>query len=88
MFVFDFRENRTKVNMDFNNNDTITYMQLKSWHFDPALSNGSLYDQVTTVNIVLNVSLIILSQHVWLYLYIFVLTFILVDFRRKIENHQ
>lgn len=75
MFVFGFRENRTKVNMVFNNNNTITYMQLKGWHFDPALSNGSLYDQVTTVNIVLNVSLIIFSQHVWLYLYIFVLTY-------------
>lgn len=39
-----------------NNNNTITYMQLKSWHFEPTLSNGSLHDKITTVNIVLNVS--------------------------------
>lgn len=34
-------------------------MQLKSWQFDPTLSNGSLSDQVTTINIILNVNLII-----------------------------
>lgn len=32
-------------------------MQLKSWQFDHSLSNGSLSDQVTTINIVLNVNL-------------------------------
>lgn len=54
-----FRENRTKVNITFNNNNnTITYMQLKSWQFDLTLSNGSLSDQVTTINIVLNVNII------------------------------
>lgn len=57
--VFDFRENRTKVNMIFNSNNTVTYMQLKSWQFDPDLSNGSLSDQVTTINIILNVNFII-----------------------------
>jgi len=54
--MFGFRENRTKVNTTFNNNNTITYMQLKSWQFDHTLSNGSLSDQVTTINIVLNVN--------------------------------
>lgn len=34
-------------------------MQLKSWQFEPSLSNGSLSDQVTTINIILNVNLII-----------------------------
>lgn len=60
--IFDFRENRTKVNTIFNNNGTITYMQLKSWYFDPTLSKGSLSDQVTTVNIILNVSFIIFNK--------------------------
>lgn len=55
--MYNYRENRTKVNMTFNNNDTITYMQLKRWEFDQTLSNGSLSDQVTTINIVLNVRL-------------------------------
>lgn len=51
-----FRENRTKVNITLNNNNTITYMQLKSWQFDSTISNGSLSDQITTINIVLNVN--------------------------------
>lgn len=55
----NFRENRTKVNTTFNNNNTITYMQLKSWQFDQTLSNGSLSDRVTTINIVLKVSVVI-----------------------------
>lgn len=54
----NFRENRTKVNITFNNNETITYMQLKSWEFEQSLSNGSLSDNVTTINIVINVSLV------------------------------
>lgn len=58
-YVFDFRENRSKVNVTFNSNNTVTYMQLKSWKFDPSLSNGSLSDQVTTINIILTVNLII-----------------------------
>lgn len=61
--MFDFRENRTKVNTIFNKNDTITYMQLKSWHFDPTLSKGLLSDQITTVNIILNVRCIIFNKH-------------------------
>jgi len=54
--MYNFRENRTKVNVTFNSNETITYMQLKSWEFDQSLSNGSLSDNVTTINIVVNVS--------------------------------
>lgn len=53
------RENRTKVNVTFNNNETVTYMQLKSWKFDQSLSNGSLSDNVTTINIVVNVSFVV-----------------------------
>lgn len=51
-----FRENRTKVNITFNSNNTVTYMQLKSWQFDSTSSNGSLSDQITTINVVLNVN--------------------------------
>jgi len=64
-----FKENRTKVNPIFNNNDTITYMQLKSWQFDGTLSNGSLCDRVTTVNIILNIlgdKLQTINEH-WIY---------------------
>ncbi|XP_050549016.1 protein croquemort-like isoform X2 [Daktulosphaira vitifoliae] len=50
-----FIENRVKVNQTFNDNSTITYMQMKSWHFQPSLSNGSLSDKVITINIVLSV---------------------------------
>ncbi|VVC41561.1 Hypothetical protein CINCED_3A008854 [Cinara cedri] len=64
-----FKEYRTKMNTTFNNNDTITYMQLKSWKFDPILSNGSLSDPVTTINIVLNIlgeKLVGINEH-WVY---------------------
>jgi len=57
--MYNFRENRTKVNVTFNSNETVTYMQLKSWKFDQSLSNGSLSDHVTTINIVVNVSFIV-----------------------------
>jgi len=57
--MYYVRENRTKVNVTFNNNETVTYMQLKSWKFDQSLSNGSLSDNVTTINIVVNVSFVV-----------------------------
>ncbi|XP_050424285.1 protein croquemort-like isoform X2 [Adelges cooleyi] len=50
-----FTDKRLKVNQTFNKNSTITYMQLKSWYFEPLASNGSLTDKITTVNVILSV---------------------------------
>ncbi|KAF0773021.1 protein croquemort-like [Aphis craccivora] len=75
-----FKENRTKVNITFNNNETITYMQLKSWEFEQSLSNGSLSDNVTTINIVINIlgeKLQAINKH-WI--------FVLTNYYLKLSN--
>lgn len=46
-----FREKHNKVNMTWHENGTVTYMQVKTWYFRPDLSNGSLEDQITTLNV-------------------------------------
>lgn len=81
--MYNFRENRTKVNVTFNNNETVTYMQLKNWKFDQSLSNGSLSDHVTTINIVVNVSFVVKMSNIFI---ISVKTF--VDFGRKAASHK
>ena len=42
--------------MTWNANDTVTYMQIKTWHFEPEMSVGSLQDNVTSLNVPLLVS--------------------------------
>ncbi|KAJ9578473.1 hypothetical protein L9F63_005293, partial [Diploptera punctata] len=39
-----------KVNVTWNDNDTITFRQIRRWYFDPDHSNGSLEDNITTLN--------------------------------------
>ncbi len=47
-----FREHREKVIKDWNDaNSTITFMQNRTWFFEPERSKGDLNDQVTTVNV-------------------------------------
>lgn len=45
-----FSEQHYKTNIVWNDNDTVTYKQIRSWHFMPERSNGSLDDQVTILN--------------------------------------
>lgn len=45
-----FTEKHFRVNITFNANDTVTYLQKRVWHFVPDQSNGSLDDKITTVN--------------------------------------
>ncbi|KAK7873183.1 hypothetical protein R5R35_006398 [Gryllus longicercus] len=52
MGPYVFREYHHRVNMTWNSNDTITYQQVRSWHFQPDMSNGSLSDNVTNLNMV------------------------------------
>lgn len=49
---FVFREQRTKVNIGWNNNGTITYQQSRKWIYHPELSNGSLSDNITNLNVI------------------------------------
>lgn len=47
-----FREHRVKVIKEWNdNNSTITFLQNRTWFFEPEMSNGSLEDLITTVNV-------------------------------------
>ncbi|KAJ9578471.1 hypothetical protein L9F63_005291, partial [Diploptera punctata] len=40
-----------KVNITWNDNNTVTYKQVKRWYFDPENSKGSLKDNVTMLNV-------------------------------------
>ncbi|XP_076321091.1 scavenger receptor class B member 1-like isoform X2 [Tachypleus tridentatus] len=48
---YTFREHRLKVNITWNKNGTVSYQQIKSWYFESDLTNGSLEDIVTTLNV-------------------------------------
>lgn len=45
-----FTEQHEKTNIVWNNNGTVTYRQIRTWHFLPDKSNGTLDDQVTILN--------------------------------------
>jgi len=45
-----FSEQHEKVDLVWNPNGTVTYQQIRTWRFQPHLSNGSLEDQVTILN--------------------------------------
>lgn len=47
-----FREEHQKVNMDWNNNGTVTFKQIRKWTFLPELSVGLLSDKITNVNVI------------------------------------
>jgi hypothetical protein len=38
--------------MTWNANRTVTYQQIRRWHFDTENSNGTLKDNITTLNVV------------------------------------
>ncbi|XP_063242448.1 protein peste-like isoform X1 [Bacillus rossius redtenbacheri] len=48
---YTFTEHHEKVNITWNPNNTVSYRQIRRWQFDPSNSNGSLSDQVTTVDL-------------------------------------
>ncbi|KAL1463108.1 hypothetical protein WDU94_014895 [Cyamophila willieti] len=47
-----FREVHEKLNLTWNANGTVSYWQRRTWYFEPSLSNGSLTDVITSVNVV------------------------------------
>ncbi|XP_078667501.1 scavenger receptor class B member 1-like [Branchiostoma floridae x Branchiostoma belcheri] len=48
---YTYREVRHKVNVTFNGNDTVSYVDLKSYSFVPRMSAGTLNDTFTSINI-------------------------------------
>jgi len=52
MGPYTYIEKYQKVNVTWNNNNgTVTYMQRKTWYFQPHLSNGTVEDNVTCLNV-------------------------------------
>uniref|UniRef100_A0A8D9BJP9 Protein croquemort n=1 Tax=Cacopsylla melanoneura TaxID=428564 RepID=A0A8D9BJP9_9HEMI len=47
-----FREVHEKLNLTWNDNGTVSYWQRRTWYFEPTLSNGTLSDEITSVNVV------------------------------------
>jgi len=50
MGPYVFSEHHTKVNITWNENDTVAFQQIRKWHFVPERSNGTLRDDVTNIN--------------------------------------
>lgn len=52
-----FLEKHTRVNITFHpENDTVSYDQIRTWHFMPNMSVGTLDDNITNVNVIAVVS--------------------------------
>lgn len=47
-----FLESHQRTNITWNENGTVTYNQIRSWQFMPDLSNGTLEDDITTLNVI------------------------------------
>lgn len=50
-----FQEKHTRSNVTWNENGTVTYNQIRTWQFVPELSNGTLEDEITTLNVISSV---------------------------------
>jgi len=50
MGPYVFSEHHTKVNIAWNENDTVTFQQIRRWHFVPERSTGTLRDDITNIN--------------------------------------
>ncbi len=61
MGPYVFREYYNRTNITLNDNGTITYQQLRRWEFLADLSNGSLDDEITHLNVISNVRFSVIS---------------------------
>lgn len=52
MGPYVFKEHRSKLNLTWNDNGTITFLNRKQWVFMKDMSNGTLKDKVTNLNVV------------------------------------
>lgn len=57
MGPYVFLERHQRINVTFNDeNSTVSFYQKRTWHFMPEMSNGSLEDEVTNINVIAAVS--------------------------------
>ncbi len=47
-----FLEKHEKVNISFNADTTVDFYQIKTWFFQEDLSNGTLDDEIYTLNVI------------------------------------
>lgn len=48
-----FEENHERVNLTFHpERDTLSFDQIRTWYYQPEMSNGSLDDLITNVNVI------------------------------------
>lgn len=50
-----FSEHHVRVNLTWNNNNTVSFQQKRIWHFLPEFSNGTLSDNITNINPIVSV---------------------------------
>lgn len=53
---YTYSEHHIRVNVKWNNNDTLNYQTKRVWHFLPEKTNGSLDDKITNLNVIAAVS--------------------------------
>lgn len=52
-----FSERHVRVNLTWDDcENTVTYYQKRIWHFEPEMSNGTLQDKITNLNVIAAVS--------------------------------
>lgn len=49
---YSFVEKHERINIVWNDNDTITFNQIRTWDFDEKRSNGTLDDDITFLNVI------------------------------------
>lgn len=52
MGPYVFLEHHKRTNLTWNDNGTVTFNQIRTWQFRPELSNGSLDDEITNLNVI------------------------------------
>lgn len=63
---YTFFETREKVVTSWNDTEQVSYKDVKTFYFDPELSNGTLDDMVSYINVPLVVSWGFLCVCVWI----------------------
>lgn len=56
MGPYVFRERHIRTNVTWNSNGTVSFNQIRVWHFNKEKSNGTLDDEVTNLNVIAAVS--------------------------------
>lgn len=61
---YTYSEHHVRVNVEWNDNGTLSYQQKRFWKFLPEKSNGSLNDKITNLNIIVaTVAYAVRDQH-------------------------